>query len=345
MEVRLATHRDQTIWDAYVEQHPSGLAYHRYAWRLAVESGYGFSGYYLLAEEGGAVRGLLPFIKLSRPGGSADLVSLPYCDVGGFLADSSMVETELLAAAVSLATELECDSLDIRNADNADSHYCQPGQKVRMVLPLPNSSEELMAGLKSKLRSQVRKPIRDGLTVQLGGEELLDSFYSVFSENMRELGSPVHSRAWFFSILDAYADNVRVGLVSTPDGEPAAAGILLLNGSGVSIPWASSLRRYNRMNPNMLLYWTFLAFATDNGYQKFDFGRSTVDETTYNFKKQWGAQPVSLHWVHYDRAGHIQEELNGQPSTMRKAAEACWRRLPLPVCNWIGPHVRRYISL
>ena len=46
----------------------------------------------------------------------------------------------------------------------------------------------------------------------------------------------------------------------------------------------------------MLLYWTFLAFAADNGYGQFDFGRSTPGEGTYRFKSQWGAEPHQLYW-------------------------------------------------
>ena len=61
-------------------------------------------------------------------------------------------------------------------------------------------------------------------------------------------------------------------------------------------PWASSLRQYSKYSPNMLLYWKMLEFACDNGFNYFDFGRSSLDEGTYKFKKQWGASPVPLPW-------------------------------------------------
>jgi lipid II:glycine glycyltransferase (peptidoglycan interpeptide bridge formation enzyme) len=158
-----------------------------------------------------------------------------------------------------------------------------------MVLSLPDSAEELLAGFKAKLRSQVKKPLKDGLTGEIVGRDGLADFYRVFTENMRDLGSPVHSRRWFESILNAYGDNARIGLVKTPEDELAAAGIILLHKTTISIPWASSLRRYNRQNPNMLLYWSFLAFAADHGFKSFDFGRSTPGEGA----RRWGERVLS----------------------------------------------------
>ncbi len=64
-----------------------------------------------------------------------------------------------------------------------------------MLLRLPETSDELMAGFKAKLRSQVKKPIRDGLMSELGGLELLEDFYRIMAINMRDLGSPTHSYA------------------------------------------------------------------------------------------------------------------------------------------------------
>jgi FemAB-related protein (PEP-CTERM system-associated) len=217
-------------------------------------------------------------------------------------------------------------------------------KKVRMVLELPDSADTLIKGLKSKLRSQVIKPLRDGLTAKLGNCELTAEFYQVFTENMRDLGSPVHSRKWIESVVRNYADNVRIGLVFTPDKELAAAGIILLHGDIVSIPWASSLRKYNRINPNMLLYWTFLEFAANNGFRYFDFGRSTPGDGTYKFKEQWGARPEALNWVQLDMNG---DEITSSsfPSETRRRIETCWQRLPLALCNFIGPILRRYISL
>lgn len=341
MEVRVATTEDETAWDEYVLKHPDGLAYHQSAWKKAVKDAYGFDACSLLAEENGKILGILPLIDFKAPLMGRSLVSLPYCDVGGCLAEDEETTAALLKQAKNMGQQKNAGKVEIRQ--KASVKESSVVSKVRMVLELPDSSEELLAGFKSKLRSQVKKPGRDGLTAQLGGGELVSEFYQAFCENMRDLGSPVHSYKWIESIVKNYAENVRVGLVFTPEKELAAAGIILMNGDTVSIPWASSLRRYNRQNPNLLLYWTFLSFAADRGYRYFDFGRSTPGEGTYKFKEQWGAKAIPLEWFDllHDSAGTSATS----HKKMRTLVERVWRKMPLSFSMIVGPLVRRYISL
>ena len=145
-----------------------------------------------------------------------------------------------------------------------------------MILDLPESSEALWSSFKSKLRSQIRKPRKEGLTFRMGSSELIDSFYQVFSRNMKDLGSPVHAKKWFQAVLDYFGERAHVGIVYRED-LPMASGIVLDCRQTVSIPWASTLREYNSLSPNMLLYWGFLEYACSSGFKTFDFGRSTPD--------------------------------------------------------------------
>ena len=345
MDILLADDNLQNVWDDYVLDHPQGFAYHLYAWRRAVADGYGFPGLYLMARDGAKVRGVLPMIEFRLPLLGRRLVSLPYCDAGGVLADDNTIARALVAEAGERARQAGAGSILMRQADFAAGNDAAPAAaKVLMELPLPDSAEQLLDGFRAKLRSQVRKPQRDGLGARLGGAELLDLFYAVFARNMRDLGSPVHSAAWLRQVLEAFGERARVGLVQLPDGQAVAAGIILFTRRRVSIPWASSLREWNHLNPNMLLYWSLLAFAADNGFETFDFGRSTPDSGTYRFKAQWGALPLPLR-QREDRAGH---EANGSTrfaSFGRRMAEAAWARLPLPATTALGPKLRRYISL
>jgi FemAB-related protein (PEP-CTERM system-associated) len=339
MQIRTATDADQPAWDEYVLNHPDGLAYHQFAWKKAVNEAYGFADCYLLAEEQGAIVGVLPLIDFKVPFIGQSLVSLPYCDIGGCLADSEAITAALLKKAVAIGQQKKSRKIEIRQS-SAEKEITS-SSKVRMILELPASSAALLAGFKAKLRSQVKKPIRDGLTAQLGGLELVPQFYRVFCENMRDLGSPVHSRQWIEAIVRHYGDNARVGLVLTAEGIPAAAGIILLSQKTVSIPWASSLLKFNNYNPNMLLYWNFLSFAADNGYRYFDFGRSTPGEGTYKFKKQWGAEPVPLGWIDLLNSSPVAKNGSG----LRAQVEKVWQKLPVSVATMVGSQLRKYIDL
>jgi FemAB-related protein (PEP-CTERM system-associated) len=352
LTIRQANASNQPAWDGYVLHHQEGLAYHLFAWKQSIESAYGFDCPSFLAERSGRICGVLPTARIRWPFRPGSLVSLPYCDIGGILANDPETAQALVTHALEYASQRGILELELRSSSSPynvqpTTYNLQPN-KTRPLLSLPESSEALLASFKSKLRSQVKKPLRDGLQARLGGVELLDAFYPVFAENMRDLGSPVHSKAWIESILTHYGPRAKCGLVLMPDGTPAACGIILCTDRTVSIPWASSLKKFNRANPNMLLYWSFLEHAADHGFDWFDFGRSTPGEGTYKFKLQWGAEPYPLHWIRLDtqtggQAGSSGESVSN--SRARAAAEKAIQSLPVPVATFLGSRMRKYIAL
>lgn len=344
MNIRLATHQDKKRWDAFVETHPQATPYHRFAWGQACEQAYSQPmQYYIAEDEQKQVCGVLPCIKFKRPLSSSKSVALPYCDTGFALGDDDNISATLMKKLGS-----DCDYRDVSHQP-ADAETLQPGQKVILRLSLPESSEQLMSSFKSKLRSQIRKAEKNGLTMTLSESTnehiaILPHFYDVYKQNMRLLASPAHAYSWFEAIVKHYADNARVCIVyqaSTPIG----AGIVLLNGAVAAIPWASTLPQYNRLAPNMMLYWSLLANVTDAGIQTFDFGRSSYGEGTYKFKTQWGALPYPLNW--HDGTVDQQPQVveTGPPGTVRQLAESIWPKLPLGLTVAIGSAIRRYISL
>jgi FemAB-related protein (PEP-CTERM system-associated) len=357
INIRIATDNDQPVWDSYVLGNPDAGPYHLYAWKTAVEQAYDHKGYYLMAEDvtDGSCVGVLPLICFKMPWGKKSLISLPYCDYAGPLGGPSVKKALLdkchdLAQHVSASTiELRCPNDEGELFEGSGFHAHKSSTKVRMLLPLSGSSETLWKGFKSKLRSQIRRPQKEAMSARMGGVELFDDFYSVFIVNMRDLGSPVHAAAWFKVLLSAFNSHAKVGVVYLRTGEPVAAGIILTRGQKACIPWASSLWEYNRLAPNMLLYWTFLEWAAGNAFAEFDLGRSIPGEGTYRFKKQWGAWVKPLSWYQFAGSKAVGREsaegTHKNNSRIREQAENIWRKMPLPLANSIGGRIRGYISL
>lgn len=349
--IELIAHADAP-WadcDAYIERHPQATPYHRTAWLSAVEQAYGHKGYWLVATEAGRLTGLLPLCLVKMPFGRAKLTSLPFCDVGGPLADQPEQVAALIKEARELTSKLRASSCELRLEErrtitDADLN----DRKVRMLCPLPDSSETLFSSYKPKLRSQIRKAEKNGLTACLTQEPGdIDAFYAVYSANMKRLGSPAHAKHWFQALQQEYGDNTVTGLVYL-DETPVGAGWLLLNGRTASIPWASTLADYNSLAPNMLLYWQLISHVADNGYSVFDFGRSTYGEGTFRFKKQWGAEPRLLDWQRWGKDGEIEAPAatqGGFGQKVRPLVEQGWQQLPASVTDKLGPRLRRYITL
>jgi FemAB-related protein (PEP-CTERM system-associated) len=321
-----------------------------------------------LADTGGVV-GILPLVHIRHWLFGNSLVSMPFCDAGGILASSREAERSLVEHCLKCADSLRVPVVDLRQYQALDCLNDEgfskevpesevrtissvPGwsmslttdrNKVRMLLDLPGTADALMQSFKAKLRSQVRKPIKDGLTVKSGGADLLADFYDVFATNMRDLGSPVHSKQFIHQVLLNFPTRARIFIVYG-NGVPMACSMTLGSNGVLCNPWASALRRYSQLAPNMLLYWAMLEYACEQGYQKFDFGRSTVDEGTYRFKEQWGAKPMPLYWYRFGREGQVGSGTSTNGRMMSRASEY-WKRLPVPVSRVLGPKIRQYISL
>jgi serine/alanine adding enzyme len=365
IDLTYCTREHEPSWDDYVRSHPDATYCHLSGWRDVFRETYGHKDHYLIARDGATIVGVLPLFHLRGFVSGGSLISMPFLDCGGALAESADVEKHLLLKAVNLGKSVDAGVVELRHTqpprwvreitetetdDPADLHYVAGGlpclvrsHKVRMLLTLPDNSDALMASFKSKLRSQIKRPIKEGCEASIGGAELVDEFYGVFAVNMRDLGSPVHSRRLFLKIFEKFPSEARIALVRK--GRKAIAASLVIGfGNTLSNPWASSLKEYGQLSPNMLLYWTKLGYACEKGFGYFDFGRSSPGEGTFRFKEQWGAQPCALNWNVLLLDGR--SKTDDRPEKSRFAtAISCWKRLPVPLTRIIGPMVRKRIGL
>jgi serine/alanine adding enzyme len=354
--ISLLREKDEGLWDDYIVRHPQATIYHLSGWRAVMAKAYGLDTYYLLARRAACkgvaggnghqeVIGILPLVHLHHFLFGNHLISMPFVDMGGILADDEQAAEALQAEAMGIARRLAVESVELRYPHAP--RWLKPAftpttGKVRMVVDLPDSSAQLWQTFKSKLKSQIRKPVKEGLQREIGGSELLTSFYEVFARNMRDLGSPVHSKRLLAEVLACFGDKARIIMVFK-EKKPLAGAIVIGFGKMLANPWASADRGYSQLSPNMLLYWAMLEFGCEQGYKLCDLGRSTPGEGTYRFKQQWGAREISLHWQLLSLNGG---EKGSRPERERfRAATQLWQRLPVPLSVVLGPMLRKHIGL
>lgn len=341
--MRVLTESDAGRWDDFVLRSASSNCYHQIAWRDVIERTFGHRTFYLLSEaDSGSVDGVLPLVQLKSRMFGNFLVSLPYFNYGGVCTASEDARYKLLTEAKFLAAQLGVEHIEFRHTEHSFGGLPVKRDKVSMRLTLAGGVEGLFKSFPAKLRSQIKRPEKEGMVARIGKMDELDSFYAVFSENMRDLGTPVYAKSFFLHIFEAFPETTWICTVRTKEGLPVASGFLVGFRETLEIPWASSLKRYNALSPNMLLYWSVLKFASESGYSVFDFGRSTPGEGTYRFKEQWGAKPAQLYWNYWLRNGGALPELNPK-NPKYQLAIWIWKRLPLPVTRMFGPAIVKYL--
>lgn len=340
--IEVRAYEDGKHWDDYVQRHPHGTGYHRFGWRNVIARAFGHHGFYFSAQDTrNEIVGVLPLILLRSALFGHCLVSMPFLNGGGILADSAEVDSELRNAAVTVAKRERLKHIELRYQYPQDIQWIGKCHKVSMVLELPDRYEALWQAFPSKLRSQIRRAGKEGMTSQVGGVELLEPFYQVFGRCMRDLGTPVYGRPWFEEMFREFPTNFRIIIVR--HGTRAVAGCVVSTfGRVMEVPWAASDKRLNRMAPNMLLYSAMLEQACTEGMKQFNFGRSSYESGTYRFKEQWGAKPRPLYWYYWMANGESLPEVNPQNAKYR-APISLWRCLPISIANILGPLIVKYI--
>ena len=339
--VRPLTAPQYAAWDAFVQQQPDASLYHLAGWRDVCLKAFGHDCPYLAAWRGERIVAVLPLVRLQSRLFGHFMVSVPFFNYGGLLGSDAPARDALLAQAVALAQTEGCSHIELRERQLLPGW---PGRsdKISMQRALPDTAEQLWGQLGSKLRAQIKKAQRHGLQFQHGGAELLDDFYAVFCSNMRDLGTPVYGKDFFATILRQAPGKPQLFIGRTQEGQAVSASLVVQHNGTMEVPWASTLRSANALNANMELYWQMLSHACGEGCQVFDFGRSSRDSATYRFKKQWGAEPLQLHWNYWLAGGGELPRLNPDNPKYRLAI-AAWQRLPIWATRLIGPRLVKYL--
>ncbi len=331
----------QSLVECVAEQQPTEFVSDP-RWLMAVCQGLRHSPYIITARQDDRLIGFLPLALVRSLLFGRYLVSLPYVNSAGVVAERAYDAQGLVDRAVHLANALRVRYLELRQESRVphQSLGSEVTSKVQMRLPLPDREAALWDAFKPKVRNQIRKAERHRLQVAWGGEELLDVFHRVFSVNMRDLGTPVFGKRLYANILRCFGDEAELCCVHL-QGRPVAAALLVHGAYYTEVPSASCLRTANYSNANMWMYWQLLQRAIQRGSRGFDFGRTSEGSNTHRFKKQWGALPAPTVWQYYVRAGAV--------SDMRPDNEKyqplirTWRRLPVWLTRWIGPPIVRGI--
>ncbi len=337
--VTLPLDGDTGAWDEFAARVEGSSFCHLAGWRDILSDVLGTECLYRIATDpGGEWQGVLPLARVKSRLFGHYLVSLPFLNYGGPLG-SPAARRQLAQEAVAEARRSRVDLLELRTRDAGDLDLAVSARKLTVLLELPSSAEHLSTSFHSKLRSQIRRPIKEGLTARFGPDER-DAFYEVFAQSMRDLGTPVLPRALFDRLAVTFPDLVVFGAVYR-GGRPLAAGCGFMWRGEFEMTWAGALRESRPLAANMLLYWSFMEQMIGRGVRVFNFGRCSPGGGTHHFKQQWGGADVPLPWCQYAPSG-----VTATPSPDDPAfswGPRLWRQLPLAVANLLGPRLVRFL--
>jgi FemAB-related protein (PEP-CTERM system-associated) len=334
---------DRGAWDAFVRTHPDGSFFHLSGWQRVLRRAFGHRSHYLLARQQNAIVGVLPLARVKSLLFGDALISTPFCVYGGALGVTPDVVRALEDHAAALARELDVGHLELRNRSQtreADAAWPIKELYVTFRRQLDPDPDKNLAAIPRKQRAEVRAGIKNGLQTEFDTDTR--RLFDIYSRSVRSLGTPVFARRYFDVLRQEFGADCEIATV-THDGKPLASLMTfwfrneVLPYYGGGLPAARSLSGYD------YLYWDLMRRAAMRGCTIYDFGRSKVDSGPYKYKKHWGFEPEPLPYAYHLVRRTALPNLSPANPKYHRAIEA-WKRLPLPVTQFIGPMLARYLG-
>jgi FemAB-related protein (PEP-CTERM system-associated) len=342
LTVRLADAAEPAI-AAFLADHPQATVFHGAAWLEAISAATGSAALALVAEARGEVRGYLPLSEIHSPVFGRMLASTGFAVGGGLLLAEGTDAAPLLGAATELAQRRSCPAIELRGgvmpADGTGWHLKREAH-CGFVATLGESDKAQLLAIPRKQRAEVRKGLEQDLAVTIGtGQRDRAAHHAVYSESVRNLGTPVFPPALFDRVLDRLGENADI--LTVWRGETPVASVLSLYHRGAAMPyWGGGTRAARALRANDRMYFELMAHARRRGCTRFDFGRSKTGSGPYHFKRNWGFVPEPLTYANWTAPGR--QPRNADPTSAKhRALIAAWQMLPLAVANRLGPLIAR----
>lgn len=339
MRVRELDDNSTAAWDAFVMAHPAATFFHLSGWRRVLHNALGHRTHFMVAEQDGAICGVLPLVHTKSLLFGNNLSSMAFSAHAGPLTSTPDADIQLYAAASQRAHELGVGAIEYRllapsGMPRVTKHLYETFSK-----PIHADTEANMQAIRSKQRNVIRKGIKNGLLGRLGE---LASFYAVYAESVRNLGTPVFPRALFETIADTFGDAVEV-VIAELDGQPISAAMNFYFREQVCPYYWGGTHAARGLNGNDFLAWEIIGRASDRGCTVFDFGRSKRDTGPYQWKLNLGFEPSPLFYEYELVGASAMPDINPLNPKYRLFID-CWKRLPLPVASVIGPWLSRSLG-
>ncbi len=329
-------------WDSYILDAAGSSYVHHSAWKETIEKSYKHKPFYLMAFCDNRIVGALPMFLVSIPLIGKVLASGIYGTYGGICADNTDVATSLMNEAENLSQSLQVNYLEIKNFENfnlKNKKWDKYLSYYTMVLKLDKNPDVVWNNITKKARQNIRKAINSDIKV-VNGHQYFDVFYDLIAYKMKLLGTPVHSKKFYKSILDNFKGAELY--IAQLSGKAVSVALTVKQGNIIFGLANAADQNYLQYKPNFLIYLEIIKSVASSNIEYFDLGRSLLNSGTYTFKENFGAYPVPLYYDYYLNKIKTIPTINKENKKLQIATNI-WSHLPLGVTKMIGPHLIKYV--
>lgn len=187
-----------------------------------------------------------------------------------------------------------------------------------VVLDLIKSEDELLADMRRQTRYEVRRSLKQGITVTKDdSEEIFKEFHRVQSETAKRQGFVPPNLNTLLAEREAFKGNINIYVAKTAEGEPIAYGMIIKSGKEGDYYEAASTDLNRKLPGAYALLWQAIKDLKAEGYERFNlWGIAPPNQPNHRyagvttFKTGFGGEVVEYvpaHDIVLSKVGYLKD--------------------------------------
>jgi len=296
---------DHKDWNNFLVHHKESTIFHTLEWKRVIEKTFSYQPIYLLLKDSKSeLIGISPSF-LARTLRGKIIVSQPFFEYGGPLVNDGFDDAyqsilkfykSQIDAKKAKYIELRCSpNVELNNFDKIGFIKQFKAYDFYIDITGKDFEKDIWFGLytkKSRVRNSVNKAKDSGVKVKETRD--LNIYYSLYRKTVERLGSPPYPPAFFKNIEKYVGSSVRFTYAYLGETPIAAMMSFPYKKRDLMVGLVSD-EYYQEYRANDLLYNEQIEYATRNGFDVVDFGRTRPNSYYERYKKKWGATRCDLY--------------------------------------------------
>jgi FemAB-related protein (PEP-CTERM system-associated) len=335
---------ERARWDAFVRATPDATFFHLAGWQRVLEESFGIRTWFYYVQQDGQIQGVLPLAEIKSRMFGHSLGAMPFCVYGGPVATSAAARAVLDQAALDLAQQLGVGHLEYRGMARVhpeDASWHTKELYVTFRKEITADDEANLNAIPRKQRAMVRKGIKLGLHAEI--DDNVDRMFDAYAQSVHRLGTPVFPKKYFAALQKEFGAECEVRTILTQDNRLVAAVLSFYWRDEVVPYYGGGTDLAREVAGNDFMYWSLMQAAAARGCRIFDFGRSKLGTGAYDFKKNWGFTAQHLPYEYKLVTSDALPD-NNPLNPKYQLFIKMWKKLPLPVANFMGPYIVRNLG-
>lgn len=327
------------LWDNAVLASMSPQFFHLSSWLKMLVDTYGFKPLcYTLESDQNCT---IPILITKTLTGKKKAIALPFSD-GCNIDCEKLPHDELVGRLLEIAKNENCKTLEFRGTTTFKPSEEPSHSYFGHVLNLTNNEEQLLKGLSSSKRRNIKKAQRENTVVTFHNDkDAILQYYRLHCITRKRHGLPPQPLTFFNSLYDniIFSKQGEVALAYSGD-VPVAGAVYLFCGSEVLYKFGASDKSVQNLRSNDLLMWEAIRKYAQKGYKTFSFGKTeSFHEGLCRFKEGFGACRIDLNDYCYNVT--TKKIVKCAPS-VHGVHNVIFRNIPIPVLVFIGKILYKY---